>query len=186
MTENGSDKLLLDSVHENMLSGLGQLSDYFGFGKVVGQIYGAMLMSDRPLCLDDLVERLDISKANASINMHTLESMGMARQVWVRGSGGRRKFYTAETDFWQIITNILKGREMRDVDRAIGVMDDNISRLTADLASMNEQDKELAQLYLERIKQIQSLFQFAQVIFVTVLTRTAELEQGEIPRIEIG
>jgi DNA-binding transcriptional regulator GbsR (MarR family) len=90
MTENGSDKLLLDSVHENMLSGLGQLSDYFGFGKVVGQIYGAMLMSDRPLCLDDLVERLDISKANASINMHTLESMGMARQVWVRGSGGRR------------------------------------------------------------------------------------------------
>jgi hypothetical protein len=75
---------------------------------------------------------------------------------------------------------------MRDVDRAIGVMDDNISRLTAELASMNEQDKELAQLYLERIKQIQSLFQFAQVIFVTVLTRTAELEQGEIPRIEIG
>src|SRR5215216_7883615 len=147
MVSNGSTKLLLDSVHRNMLDGLGQLADYFGFGKVMGQMYGAMLMSDRPLCLDDMVEQLDISKANASMNMHTLESMGMVRQVWVRGTNGRRKFYAAETDFWQIITNILKGREMRDVDRAIGVMDDNIKRLTAEMDAMNSEDRELAQLY---------------------------------------
>jgi len=183
MSENGSTRTLLDSVHESMLDGLGQLSDYFGFGKVMGQMYAAMLLSDRPLCLDDLVERLDISKANASINMHTLETMGMVRQVWVRGSSGRRKFYGAETDFWQIITNILKGREMRDVDRAIGVMDDNIKRLTAEIESMSEQDRELAQLYIERVKQMQSLFEFAQVMIVTILAHVTE--SGEIPHIEI-
>jgi DNA-binding transcriptional regulator GbsR (MarR family) len=185
MTANGSSKMLLDSVHESMLDGLGQLADYLGFSKVMGQMYGAMLMSDRPLCLDDMVEQLDISKANASMNMHTLESMGMVRQVWVRGSNGRRKFYAAETDFWQIITNILKGREMRDVDRAIGVMDDNISRLTAEMESMNAQDRELAQVYLERMKQMQSLFQFAQIMIVTILARVTELETGEVPHIEI-
>ncbi len=185
MTANGSDKVLFDSVHNSMLDGLGQLSDYFGFGKVVGQIYGAMLLSDRPLCLDDLVERLDISKANASMNMHTLESLGMVRQVWVRGSSGRRKFYEAETDFWQIITNILKGREMRDVDRAIGVMEDNIKRLTAEMDDMNPQDRELAQLYVNRIKQMESLFQFAQIMIVTVLARATELDSGEVPHIEI-
>jgi DNA-binding transcriptional regulator GbsR (MarR family) len=185
MTGNGSTKAMLDSVHESMLDGLGQLSDYFGFSKVMGQIYGAMLLSDRPLCLDDLVERLDISKANASMNMHTLENMGMVRQVWVRGSSGRRKFYEAETDFWQIISNILKGREMRDVDRAIGVMDANLTRLTAEMETMNEQDRELAQLYVERIRQMQSLFQFAQVMIMTILSRVTELEAGELPRIEI-
>lgn len=185
MASNGGGKLLLDSVHENMLDGLGQLADYFGFGKVMGQIYGAMLMSDRPLCLDDLVERLEISKATASVNMHTLETLGMARQVWVRGATGRRKFYSAEADFWQIIANVLKGREMRDVDRAIDVMDDNISRLNAEMDTMNEEDRELAQLYLERIKQMQSLFQFAQVMIVTVLSRVTELESGEVPHIEI-
>jgi DNA-binding transcriptional regulator GbsR (MarR family) len=185
MVSNGSTKLLLDSVHGNMLDGLGQLADYFGFGKVMGQIYGAMLMSDRPLCLDDLVERLEISKASASVNIHTLESLGMVRQVWVRGSTGRRKFYSAETDFWQIITNILKGREMRDVDRAIGVMESNIKRLTAEMDSMNSEDRELAQLYLERIKQLQGLFQFAQIMIVTVLSRVTELESGEVPHIEI-
>jgi DNA-binding transcriptional regulator GbsR (MarR family) len=185
MTANGSSKALLNSVHESMLDGLGQLSDYLGFSKVMGQMYGAMLMSDRPLCLDDMVEQLDISKANASMNMHTLESMGMVRQVWVRGTSGRRKFYAAETDFWQIITNILKGREMRDVDRAIGVMEDNIKRLTAEMNAMNAQDRELAQVYLERIKQMQGLFQFAQIMIVTILSRVTELESGEVPHIEI-
>jgi len=57
--------MLLNSVHESMLDGLGQLAIIFGFSKVMGQMYGAMLMSDRPLCLDDMVEQLDISKANA-------------------------------------------------------------------------------------------------------------------------
>src|SRR5690606_14971456 len=125
------------------------------------------------------------SKATASVNMNTLESLGMARQVWVKGSTGRRKFYTAEADFWQIISNILKGREMRDVDRAIGVMDDNITRLTAEMDSMDPEDRELAELYLARIKQMQGLFQFAQVMIVTVLSRATELETGEIPHIEI-
>lgn len=185
MSANGSSQALLDSVHESMLDGLGQLADYLGFSKVMGQMYGALLMSDRPLCLDDLVARLDISKANASMNMHTLESMGMVRQVWVRGSSGRRKFYAAETDFWQIITNILKGREMRDVDRAIGVMEDNINRLTTEMASMSDEDREVAQVYLERIKQMQSLFQFAQIMIVTILARVTELNAGEVPNIEI-
>lgn len=185
MTADGSSKVLLESVHESMLDGLGQLADYLGFSKVMGQMYGAMLMSDRPLCLDDLVERLDISKANASMNMHTLESLGMSRQVWVRGSSGRRKFYVAETDFWQIITNILKGREMRDVDRAIGVMEGNIQRLNAEMEAMSDEDRELAQIYVDRIKQMQSLFQFAQIMIVTILARVTELDSGEVPRIEI-
>ena len=185
MAADGSTELLLESVHHSMLDGLGQLSDYFGFGKVVGQIYGALLLSDRPLCLDDLVERLDISKANASMNTHSLETLGMVRQVWVRGSSGRRKFYEAETDFWQIIANILKGREMRDVDRAIGVMEDNIQRLTAEMNAMQDGDRELAQLYVERIKQMQSLFQFAQIMIVTILARVTELDSGEVPHIDI-
>ncbi len=173
--EQGTEALL-GTVHESMLDGLGQLSDYFGFSKVMGQMYAAMLLSDKPLCLDDLVERLDISKANASMNMRTLENLGMVRQVWVRGSGGRRKFYEAETDFWTIITNILKGREMRDVDRALSVMNANIQRLQSAMPDMGESDQQLAELYVERIAQMQGLFQFAQMMINAILSKVAEGE----------
>lgn len=175
-----SPDALLHSVHDSMLDGLGQLSDYFGFSKVIGQLYGAMLLSDKPVCLDDLVERLDISKANVSINIRTLENMGMVRQVWVRGSGGRRKFYEAETDFWTIITNIIKGREMRDVDRALAVMNDNIQRLENALPTMTEADQQVAEVYIERIRQMQGLFQFAQMMIMVILAKVAEGEGEEI------
>jgi DNA-binding transcriptional regulator GbsR (MarR family) len=167
----------LDVVQESMLDGLGQLAAYLGFGKVMGQLYGALLLSADPLSLDDLVELLDISKASVSMNLRTLEHLGMVRQVWVRGQSGRRKFYEAETDFWQIIANILAGREMRDLDRALNIMDVNTSRLESSMSSMSEEDQKLAELYLERMAQIQALFRFAQTLITSVL---AQAGNGEI------
>ena len=175
----------LQAVHDSMLDGLGQLSDYFGFSKVMGQLYGALLLSPEPLCLDDLMDRLSVSKANVSMNMRTLEHMGMVRQVWVRGGSGRRKYYEAETDFWTIITNILSGREMRDVERALSVMEENIARLAQAQAGMPEDEAKLSELYVERIKQIQALFRFAQLVITTILSRVSELDVDDISGIEL-
>lgn len=173
-------------VHDSMLDGIGQLADYFGFSKVMGQIYAALLLSPDPLSLDDLMERLTISKANVSMNMRTLEHMGMVRQVWLRGKSGRRKYYEASTDFIQIITNILSGREMRDVDRALNVMDDNVAMLSSALPMMSDTDRQCAELYLARIEQMQTLFKFAQLVITSILNRVADMDLKDISRIEIG
>ncbi|NWG15591.1 MAG: helix-turn-helix domain-containing protein [Chloroflexi bacterium] len=166
----------LQAAQDSMLDGLGQLSGYFGFSKVMGQLYGALLLSAEPLSLDDLMELLDISKASVSMNLHTLEHLGMVRQVWVRGRGGRRKYYEAETDFWQIISNILSGRELRDVERALHVMDDNLERLSGALPQMDEEDRRLAELYIERFQQMQGLFRLAQLIITTVLAQAQNVD----------
>lgn len=173
------------TVHDSMLDGLGQLSDYFGFSKVMGQLYGALLLSPEPLSLDDLMERLSISKASVSMNMRTLEHMGMVRQVWMRGKSGRRKYYEAETDFVQIITNILSGREMRDVDRALMVMEENNELLTESMPKMDDEDREQAELYKERIAQMQTMFRFAQLVITSILARVADMDLDEVSKIEI-
>ncbi|MBL8161381.1 MAG: helix-turn-helix domain-containing protein [Anaerolineae bacterium] len=182
MMPNGRDLL---AVQESMLDGLGQLATYFGFSKVMGQLYGALLLSAEPLSLDDLVVLLDISKASVSMNLRTLEHMGMVRQVWVRGKAGRRKFYEAETDFWQIISNVLSGREMRDVDRALNVMEESSARLSKAMPGMSAEEKELAELYLERIGQMQSLFRFAQLIITSILAKAGDMDFDAVSRIEI-
>jgi DNA-binding transcriptional regulator GbsR (MarR family) len=169
----------LEVAQESMLDGLGQLASYFGFSKVMGQLYAALLMSADPLSLDDLVELLDISKASVSMNLRTLEHMGMVRQVWVRGGGGRRKFYEAETDFWQIISNVLSGREMRDVDRALTVMSENVERLSKAMPTMSEEDRQLSALYLERIEQMEVLFKFAQSMITSILSKAGEMDLGD-------
>ncbi len=175
----------LIAVHDSMLDGLGQLSDYFGFSKVMGQLYGALMLSAEPLSLDDLMERLSISKASVSMNMRTLEHMGMVRQVWLRGKSGRRKYYEAETDFMQIITNILSGREMRDVERALDVLDEN-KRILADASpGLKGAELETAEHYQERVAEMQKMFRFAQMVMTSILARVAELDIDDISRIEI-
>lgn len=185
---NGNvDQLTADLriVHDSMLDGLGQLADYFGFSKVMGQLYGTLLLSDEPLCLDDMMDRLGISKASVSMNMRSLEHMGMVRQVWVRGGSGRRKYYEAETDFWQIFSNVLSGREMRDVERALSVMEENKERIAASLDGMSDDEKELAQLYLERIGQMQSLFRFAQLIINSILSQVNNIDVSDVSGVEL-
>jgi DNA-binding transcriptional regulator GbsR (MarR family) len=172
-------------VHDSMLDGLGQLADYFGFSKVMGQLYGTLLLSADPLCLDDMMERLGISKASVSMNMRTLEHLGMVRQVWVRGGSGRRKYYEAETDFWQIFSNVVSGREMRDVERALAVMEDNKELLAKSMEDMTEDERALVEIYMDRISQMQALFRFAQLIINSILNQVNSIDVSDVSGVEL-
>lgn len=184
----GVERLLtgdLQIVHDSMLDGLGQLADYFGFSKVMGQLYGSLLLSAEPLSLDDMMARLSISKASVSTNIRALEHMGMVRQVWVRGGSGRRKYYQAETDFWQIFSNFLSGRELRDLEHALAVMEENRERISAALADLPPDQQILARLYLDRIAQMQALFRFAQLIISSVLSQVSGRDVSDVSGVEL-
>lgn len=171
----------LRKVNDTMLDGLGQLAAYFGFPKVMGQLYGTLLLSSTPLSLDDMMARLDISKASVSMNMRTLEHLGIVREVWMRGKTGRRKYYEAETNYWQVITNILAGRELRDVDRAIHVMEENTQDLAHAMKTMSESEQIAARHYIERMAQLQLLFQFARLMISNILAQANDLDNSSTP-----
>ena len=175
----------LQVVHDSMLDGLGQLADYFGFNKVLGQLYGTLLLSAEPLSLDDMMLRLGISKASVSTNMRSLEHMGMVRQVWVRGGSGRRKYYQAETDFWQIFTTVMSGREMRDMERALSVMEENRQRISDAIPNLPADQQILARLYLDRIAQMQALFRFASLIINSILNQVRSSDLTDVSSVEV-
>ncbi len=157
----------LQEVNTNIMDGLGQLASYFGFSKVMGQLFGALMLSPDPLNLDDLVERLSISKASVSTNMRTLEHLGIVREVWVKDD--RRKFYRAESDFWRILSNILGSRELRDVNQALRVLNDNAEHLRDSMPDMDEDEQRLASYYIERLSQLQDFFQLAQLLLMSLI-----------------
>ncbi len=161
----------LRAVNDSMLEGLGRLAEYFGFSKVMGQLYGALLLSVEPMSLDDLAAVLQKSKASVSVSMRTLEHLGMVREVWVRGE--RRKFYEAETDFWKIAINVLSSRELRDLEHALQILQHNTEALRSAMPEMDEADRQLAQLYVSRIDRLGDFFRFAQLILTSILERAA-------------
>jgi DNA-binding transcriptional regulator GbsR (MarR family) len=191
MDEQGGpgDESMLDSnlkaVNDSMLEGLGKLAEYFGYNKVMGQLYGALLMSPVPMSLDDLGSFLQKSKANVSTNMRTLEHMGVVREVWVRGN--RRKFYEAETDFWKIAINLLSSRELRDLEQALQILQRNTEQLRLAMPGMEPAEREVAELYVTRIGRLGDFFRFAQLILTSILQRAAagKFDVREVTRVKI-
>jgi len=173
----------LSSANDSMLDGLGQLADYFGYNRVMGKMYGALLLSPEPMSLDDLMNHLDISKASVSMNMRTLENMGIVREVWVRGD--RRKYYEAEPDFWKILTNVLGGRELREVNEALNVLESNMEKMRTSAPDMSDKDRELAEFYLQRMSQVRSFFRFAKLVLTSILERNEKIDLDSITRVDI-
>lgn len=172
------------AVNESTVSGMGRLARFFGFGEVMGRLYGTLLLSPEPLSLDDLADGLKISKGSVSMNMRALERWGMAKEVWMRGE--RKKYYKAESDMWQVIRNVLSSRERREVDLALHVLRDSVEKLQKAEAELSPTEKELAAYYLERIADLQSFFQFAQIALESVLGSQENLDFEAVTKIEIG
>ena len=173
----------LRAVNDSMLEGLGQLADYFGYNKVMGKMYGALLLSPEAMSLDDIMAHLDVSKASVSMNMRMLENMGMVREVWVRGD--RRKFYEAEADLWTILTNVLGSRELRDVNQALNVLENNINDLRESAAAMSAEEQRLAMFYIQRIDNMKDFFRFAKLVLTSILERDKKINITDVKRIDI-
>ena len=176
-------KNLVD-VNDSTVAGLGRLARFFGFGDVMGRLYGTLLLNPEPLSLDDLANQLKISKGSVSMNMRDLERWGMAEEVWVKGE--RKKYYRAESDMWQVIRNVLNSRERREVQLAIQVLSDSVNQLQSARDELTPEERELAEYYLERIADLQSFFQFAQLALETVLGADDSLDFEDVTKIEIA
>ncbi len=159
----------LQAVRDSMIRGLGELTDFFGFSPVMGHLYGALLMSPKPLSLDELQEIVGRSKASVSMNMRALERWNMVRQVWVKGD--RRKYYEAEGDLWKVITSVIESRERREVGVALRVLEENSRRLEAAQAHLSEEERHLAEHYLNRVRDLQRFFQLAQAALEMLIMR---------------
>jgi len=137
---------------------LGKTADALGISRIVAQIYAILYLSPRPLSLDEIAQRLKVSKGNVSVNIRILNDWQAVRKIWQRGS--RKDYYTAELDIKKIIINKLK----TGLTRRIGEIMDEISKMEVILNAANKneakltpEEKKAISTYRERIKGIKGL-----------------------------
>lgn len=79
-----------------------------GLPRSIGEIYGLLFISTHPLSLDDLVERLGISKGSASQGLRTLRSLGAVREASAKGLPERRIHYEAATELKRLVGGFIR------------------------------------------------------------------------------
>lgn len=77
-----------------------------GFPRSIGEIYGLLFISPEPLSLDDLVQRLGISKGSASQGLRALKGLGAVREIPVESS--RRVHYQADTELKRLVGGFIR------------------------------------------------------------------------------
>ena len=83
-----------------------QLSRLFGQPRSLAEIYGLLFISARPLAMDDLIDRLRMSKGSASQGLKFLRNVGAVKMVYMPGD--RRVHYEAVAELRNLITRFLR------------------------------------------------------------------------------
>jgi DNA-binding transcriptional regulator GbsR (MarR family) len=107
----------IDEIRESIMEAMGRISEFWGFSRIMGQLYGLLYLSPKALTLDEMGQGLSVSKGNVSINIRALLRWNMVRQMWVKGD--RKDYYEARTDFWEIIRGVLRERERKEFAQAL-------------------------------------------------------------------
>jgi HTH-type transcriptional regulator, glycine betaine synthesis regulator len=68
----------------------GEMGQTWGINRTMAEIHALLYIGGRPLCTDDVMERLHISRGNASMSLRALCDWGIVRRLHKRGE--RREY----------------------------------------------------------------------------------------------
>ena len=122
----------LDPVVRRFVEDAGTVTQSFGIGRVIGQIYAYLYFSREPRNLADMRAALGISKGSASTGVRQLEQLGGVRKVWVKGD--RKDYYEASDWFGRIIKNAIQdtvGTKMNGYASLLDEVEDSLKKLRA-------------------------------------------------------
>lgn len=98
----------------------GEMGSRWGINRTVGQIYALLYVSPEPLCADEIVEALGISRSNVSMSLRELQAWNLV--VLKHLPNDRRDFFTTPDDVWQILRTLAEERKKREVDPTLSVL----------------------------------------------------------------
>lgn len=132
------------SVKQQFIETWGAMGSLWGVNTSVARVHALLMVSEKPLGLDDISEELKISRGNASMCLKELRNWGVIKKL--RETGDRRDFYLSEDDVWTMLIRIVRERKRRELDpavdtvkKAISSLDDGTSpKVKARFAQMNE------------------------------------------------
>ncbi len=162
----------LVQLKQDFITGLSNISGFWGFPKGMGAIFAVLYLSPEALSLDDLVTRTGLTKGAISTNVRSLVRLGLVHPS--AQLGDRKDYYVAETDFYKAARAILLERRNSDFDRAVGTV-----RLT--LKQLEQADPENPQraFLLQRLRALKDFFDALDAL-VNAVTRLDSLGLGTV------
>jgi DNA-binding transcriptional regulator GbsR (MarR family) len=117
----------LNKIKEKFILHWGEMGSLWGINRTMAQVHALLFISPEPLCANDIMAELQISRGNVSMALRELIAWGIVNRVHIKGE--RREFYTTEKDVWTLFRIIARERKKREVDPTIEVLRESVNKL---------------------------------------------------------
>lgn len=98
----------------------GALGTLWGINKAMAQIHALLWISPEPLSMEDIMEELQISRGNTSMNLRQLIDWGIVFKE--NKPGERKEFFVSEKDVQELARQVAKERSRREIKPVIKVL----------------------------------------------------------------
>lgn len=109
-----------DEAKNKFVQTWGALGSQWGINKTMAQIHALLMVSKDAVSMEDIMQELQISRGNASMNLRGLMDWGIVYKA--NKPGERREYFVAEKDLDELATKIAKERSKREIKPALKVL----------------------------------------------------------------
>ena len=145
------------------------MSSSWGINRTMAQIHALLFVSGIPLEVNEIMDRLQISRGNASMNLRELMDWGVVRRF--RQPGDRKDTYLSETDPYQMFVRIVKERKRREIDPTNDAIREVLSKLPD--SDMDEK----VQTLRARLQALLEIFDLIDAAYKQVFINDISLEE---------
>src|SRR5213592_1288052 len=110
----------LEGVEDQFVELWNNMASLWGISPTMARIHGLLYITASALSMDDIMDRLAISRGNVSMNLSKLVEWGLVRRVHKRGD--RRDYYESLSDVWEMFTLVANQRKRREIDPIISTL----------------------------------------------------------------
>lgn len=125
----------LEEAQQQFIHSWGLLGSSWGINKVMGQIHALLLISAEPLTADEIMDKLQISRGNVSMNIRALLDWGIIYKEYVPGE--RKDYYKSEKDILELARQVSIERKKREIDPLLKTL--------RQIQNVESEDKEAAE-----------------------------------------
>lgn len=107
-----SERSLIEA-QDRFIDSWGQMASAWGISRTMGEVHALLFILGRELSADEVMDRLSISRGNASMSLRSLVEWGVVRRVHKRGE--RKEYFEAEQDVWTLAKQVIRERIRREI-----------------------------------------------------------------------
>lgn len=105
---------LVTQAQDEFIAAWGQMGSAWGISRTMAEVHALLYITGDALCTDDVMDRLEISRGNASMSLRALQDWGLIYRVHKRGD--RKEYFEVESDVWAMFKTIARERKKRELD----------------------------------------------------------------------